>query len=199
MVKKDTHNISKDYEKSVAKSHSIESNIVVNGKKIKTKETKRGLRINSRPLLGALIVLIIMGLAAGILYWLNLKESNNKDVVVSEVVTPEDVYNTTGNRIKESLNTEDTARKLENYEDLASIALAANKLDEALEYAQKAEAIGKSHTHAYVLGRIYEKKGDNQKAIAYYELAMSRATPPTFEGENSPYTDYSLAKEALVN
>ena len=101
--------------------------------------------------------------------------------------------------LKESLNTDDLALKLSNYEDLASIALAANRLDEALDYAQKAEELGKNHTHAYVLGIIYENKGDRQKAIEYYELAMSRATPPTFEGENSPYTDYRLAKEALVN
>ncbi len=203
MAKKDTHNIPKGYEKSVEKSQveveSKEANIIVDGKKNKS-QARTSFRINRRVILIVLVTGFAVLSIAGALYWFNTKKSD-KDTAdgISEVVTPDDVYNTTGSIIKESLNTEDPAQKLANYEDLASIALAANKLDEALDYAQKAEELGKGHTHAYVLGRIYEKKGDTQKAIEYYELAMSRATPPTFEGENTPYTDYRLAKEALVN
>lgn len=63
------------------------------------------------------------------------------------------------------------------YQLKSSVALNAEKYDQALEYALKAEELYPNDDTAIVLGGVYEDSGDRINAIKYYELFLSRFEP----------------------
>jgi len=75
------------------------------------------------------------------------------------------------------------------YNDIGSYLISLNKFDEAITWLEKAieiEGYEMKHHAYYNLGKIYEKKGDWETAMRYYEDSYSLKR------------DFDLAKSALI-
>lgn len=69
-------------------------------------------------------------------------------------------------------------RKAEVYLQLVSLALNNKHPDDALAYAQSADATYPTYLSAYALGDAMAAKGDKTAALKYYKLAIERVGDP---------------------
>jgi len=75
--------------------------------------------------------------------------------------------------ISDSTNDADTAWA---YIQKSTVALNAEKFDEAYDFAKKSEDLAPTKTSVLLMANALEAKGDKSGAIANYELAASRIT-----------------------
>lgn len=129
-----------------------------------------------------LLVAITLVLASAVIFMLvrgdTKKSTTNDAMTAADKATNEGDYDEAFETLK---NAEDEAvtneEKIRLYNDLAAAAANAGKLQDALEYYAKKHALDPDSKKAdgYLVGEIYERTDNPQKAIEYYKLFIEYA------------------------
>lgn len=75
------------------------------------------------------------------------------------------------------------------YETKALFALKAEKYEDSLEFAQKAEEINATRNSAVLIARSAEGLANKELAIEYYQKVLDRTPPTTLEEDKQYYRD----------
>jgi tetratricopeptide (TPR) repeat protein len=122
--------------------------------------------------LGGFIALILIVFGAYLLQEEETSEATDTAISQSEEATATGDYEAALETLKQAENQAGSkSEKIVLYSNLAAAATNAGKLDEALDYYAKKHALDAASQKAdgYLVGVIYERKGDTAKALTAYK------------------------------
>lgn len=148
-----------------------------------------------------IITLLIIGVssagAIGYSIWArNVAQKAQKDKILTKTLKDADVLSNTGK--KESAEqaydeaikmVDDPSKKINLILQKAMLYSNDSKYDEALAIAKEAESVTLDANAASYIGSLYERKGDKQKAIEYYQKTIS-LIDKTISGSDEYIKDY---------
>lgn len=145
---------------------------------VEVPQTPKRQWLGKQPLLvigGILLVLLVGGIL-----WLVLKQENAPiNAELSKTLSDADAKQSVGDYqgvFKDLTAAEGQAKTTEEkvrlYSDIAAAASSGGNLDKALEYYAKKHELDPAtkKEDGYIVGIIYERKNDPQKALEYYRL-----------------------------
>ncbi|HSX34899.1 MAG TPA: hypothetical protein VLF62_04615 [Candidatus Saccharimonadales bacterium] len=161
------------------------------------------LKLNPRTLVIAggiaAAVLIIVGLV-GWHYWSAHKDKASKvDMAIAQSEAAYDKGDfVNALNIVRNMDTQATSKKQKAhvYQAAALAAAGANQLTDAVHFYELRHQVdaGSINGDAYTLANIYQRLGDNQKAIAQYQIALKYA-----QGHKSQYGSDATAIQATID
>ena len=141
-----------------------------------------------RMIVGLIIMVIMIGIGVGGWLFLSSQKSNDDTIATNEAERIKFVAETAENarqlssdgKLSEAIVVFDNAIKSTD-DDMTKSSLLLNKsttyinngnLDEALAFALESKSLHNNMNINQYIARIYVKKGDNQNAIKYYQIAI---------------------------
>jgi len=142
-----------------------------------------------RMIVGLIIMVIMIGIGVGGWLFLSSQKSNDDTIATNEAERIKFVAETAENarqlssdgKLSEAIVVFDNAIKSTD-DDMTKSSLLLNKsttyinngnLDEALAFALESKSLHNNMNINQYIARIYVKKGDNQNAIKYYQIAIT--------------------------